>query len=257
MLSINHLANCHNNDNIIFCKTDFILSEFDRIDDLKKDIVLISGNSDYPITDSIASLCPSNVDKWYAANAVSNQAKIIPIPIGIENQFECKRNGHGIAFTQRYNQKYQIINDFLHKQIEPKKYIYANFSTHTNLQHRAPIKKIILNTPHISWSEPTLSYPELYKEIFDHKMVVCPMGNGIDTHRLWEVLYCGKIPIVIIGGEYKIYDLYRQLPIIMLDSIYQLQDLDFLMSKYDAALNKTYDQSILQIDYWTDMITRG
>lgn len=255
MLSVNHLANCHNDDNIIFCKTDFILSEFNRINDLKKDVILITGNSDYPITDNIASLCPLNINRWYAANAVSNDPRIVPIPIGIENRFECKRNGHGIAFAQRYNKKYQIINDFLCKQIEPKKSIYANFSTHTNPQHREPIKKIILNTPHISWSEPTLSYFELYKEIFDHKMVVCPIGNGIDTHRLWETLYCNRIPIVITIDNYKIYELYSQLPIIMIDSIDKMLDPDYINTLYMSVRSRTYNlPSLLSIDYWQTMI---
>ena len=30
----------------------------------------------------------------------------------------------------------------------------------------------------------------------DYKFVVCPRGNGIDTHRFWETLYRGSIPIV-------------------------------------------------------------
>jgi len=28
-------------------------------------------------------------------------------------------------------------------------------------------------------------------------MAICPVGNGLDTHRLWECFYCSVIPIVI------------------------------------------------------------
>lgn len=30
-----------------------------------------------------------------------------------------------------------------------------------------------------------------------HRFVACPEGNGIDTHRFWETLYRGSMPIVI------------------------------------------------------------
>ena len=29
-----------------------------------------------------------------------------------------------------------------------------------------------------------------------HRFVACPEGNGIDTHRFWETLYRGSIPII-------------------------------------------------------------
>ena len=31
----------------------------------------------------------------------------------------------------------------------------------------------------------------------EHRFVACPEGNGMDTHRFWETLYRGSIPIVI------------------------------------------------------------
>jgi hypothetical protein len=29
-----------------------------------------------------------------------------------------------------------------------------------------------------------------------YKYVICPRGNGIDTHRVWEALYLGVVPVV-------------------------------------------------------------
>ena len=31
----------------------------------------------------------------------------------------------------------------------------------------------------------------------EHRFVACPEGNGMDTHRFWETLYRGSMPIVI------------------------------------------------------------
>ena len=39
--------------------------------------------------------------------------------------------------------------------------------------------------------------PKAYARLAsDYKFVICPRGNGIDTHRFWETLYRGSIPIV-------------------------------------------------------------
>jgi hypothetical protein len=257
MLSINHLAECHNNNNIIFCKTDFIKEEFDKIKNIDNNIILITGNSDYGITDRIVSLCPKNIIKWYAENAISNDPKIIPIPIGIENQFECKRSGHGISFTERYNKKYEIINNLLkNKKEKPAKFIYSNFNTYTNPIQRESLKKISIESTFINWSEPNLSYENLYEKIFDHKMVLCPAGNGLDTHRLWEVLYCNRIPITIKIGDYKLYQLYSKLPIIVLNDIKELSDQKYIENCYNNIKKQNYSNinDILTNKFWTNLI---
>ena len=38
-----------------------------------------------------------------------------------------------------------------------------------------------------------------------YKYVLCPEGNGIDTHRFWETIYAGSIPVSkkhITGAEF-------------------------------------------------------
>ena len=85
-------------------------------------------------------------------------------------------------------------------------------------------------------------------------MVVCPAGNGVDTHRLWETLYSGRIPITVVVGEYKIYELYKQLPIILLNNIDQLVDKDFIMQEYNRCLSQTWDRSLLDVNSWIKII---
>ena len=259
MLSINHIAECHDGKDIIFCKTDYILDDFQTIKEKNYiNTIFVTGNSDYPITDKLIEMCPKNITKWYAENAMTNHSKIIPIPIGIENQFECKRFGHGTPFIERYNKKYEIINNLLKNKKEPTKFIYSNFSTYTNPKQREPLKQLSIESSYITWSEPNLSYENLYKQIFDHKMVLCPVGNGLDTHRLWETLYCNRIPITIKIGNYKLYELYSKLPIILLDSIEQLHDKKYIENCYHNIKNQNYPNlnNILTDKFWIDLIKR-
>ena len=47
----------------------------------------------------------------------------------------------------------------------------------------------------------------------EYKFVACPRGNGIDTHRFWETLYRGSVPIVI-ASKWSNSLKYLDLPLI-------------------------------------------
>ena len=181
-LYLNEFSALHNNVDIIFCKTDFLIEEFSAIQKREIDTVLISGNSDYGIDDRMCSLVPTNM---------------------------------------------------------------------------------IQNIDYIEWGYPDRSFQDhsaisfFFDKIMDYKMILCPIGNGIDTHRLWEVLYCNRIPIIIKAGNYKIYELYEKLPIIILDSQQDLLDYNLIMRQYADCKSKLFDKSLLDMDYWIETIRRS
>ena len=110
IIQLNKFSHLHNGVNVVFCKTDYIMSEFDNIKKINNDVVLITGNSDYGITDDIISQLPNNVKWWYAQNSISNHKKLIPIPMGIENKLPSIREGHGIGYYERVELKEQLLN---------------------------------------------------------------------------------------------------------------------------------------------------
>ena len=107
---------------------------------------------------------------------------------------------------------------------------------------------------YIDWEQPDLSLEQLFLRFLEYKMVLCPVGNGIDTHRLWEVLYCNRIPVTIKVGDFKIYSLYEELPIVILDSYSELLNQERIEEKYQQAVNKKYDTQILETTYWENKI---
>jgi len=44
--------------------------------------------------------------------------------------------------------------------------------------------------------------------------VLCPAGNGLDTHRLWETLLAGSIPVTAAS---PMDSLLRRLPVLIVD----------------------------------------
>ena len=93
------------------------------------------------------------------------------------------------------------------------------------------------------------SYMAYVDEILDHKMVVCPRGNGIDCHRVWEVLYLNRVPIIKRENAMRYFE---GLPIVVLDDWSELKSLDTLQQKYDAV--KDNSRELLNIDYWMERI---
>lgn len=252
-LEHNKLSNLHDGKTVFFCKTDYLLQDFETITKLDNEVVLITGNSDYPITDQIVSLAPKNIKKWYAVNALTYNNMVEPIPLGLENQYFSTRDGHGIGYPDRASLKESILQN-LDKNYIPTQFLYCNFNITTNPAYRQKIYDMAKQSKYITLDNPTLTLYDMFQKIQDHKMVLCPAGNGIDTHRLWEVLYSHKIPVTIKTGDYKIYKLYKELPIIILDNIENLLNYDLIKNKYDNIINKQYNLEILNSFYWKEKI---
>jgi hypothetical protein len=255
LIQLNKFSKLHDGANVIFCKTDYILSEFEYINNLSNDVILITGNSDYGITDDIIKNMPKNILKWYGQNVLTFHDKIEPIPMGLENKLESFRYGHGVGYYERVEKKEEILNKNF--TIKPDKFIYSNFQVNTNFHHRMSVKDICIKSNHIEWEEPNLSIDNFFNRILEYEMVVCPAGNGVDTHRIWEVLYSKRIPITIKIGNYKIYDLYEKLPIIILDSIYDLENYDLIKDKLNHVKSKLFNLNLLDSNYWMEFFLKN
>jgi hypothetical protein len=83
--------------------------------------------------------------------------------------------------------------------------------------------------------------------------VLCPEGNGMDTHRLWETLYMGGVPVVVRS---KYMDpLYNQLPLVRLNSWADLSNPSILERKWLEVQEFQWDDSILTQTYWLSKIS--
>ena len=84
-------------------------------------------------------------------------------------------------------------NNEICNNIKSKK-IYFNFKINTNYEKRIICYNSFKNKiPFMDFLEP---YDNLLR-LHDYEFCICPEGNGVDTHRLWECLYLKVVPIVI------------------------------------------------------------
>lgn len=85
-----------------------------------------------------------------------------------------------------------------------------------------------------------------------HDMVLCPEGNGFDTHRFWETLYMGGVPVVKQNPYLNpLFELY---PCIVLETWVDLLDMSLIERLLQNARAKLWDSSTLKFEFWKSRI---
>lgn len=249
-IQVNKFSHLHDGNKVFFCKTDYLIDQFREISKLKHDVLLISGNSDYCITDNHIKELPNNVKFWFAHNCLVDDDRVYPLPMGIENQSESALGArHGVSWGGR---KREILLSTI-KQKTPTKFAYGNFRTGTNPKHRSLVRDIIIESDHIDWEDPSLTNEEFYNKCLDYELVVCAQGNGPgDNHRIYETLYLERTPITF--NQYMYKKLHNNFPVICLDDPDKLKDKIFLQKELDKIKSKPFDRDILYSEWWTNKI---
>lgn len=209
---------------------------------LKINDIVVMGHSDYPVTDEI-----SNEFKLvFCINRDTNNINTFGLPLGITS--DCNDS----PIHRIYGNK-SIMFDVINEKIDKDNLLYLNFSINTypslrNFVYNKFNKQSWVKT---GTSEHTIDGRKKYlRDIKSSKFVLCPRGNGIDTHRIWESLYMGSVPIVIYENTHH---LFTDLPILFINSWEELT-YDFLNTKYEEMISQNWNYDKLKIDYWEKFI---
>lgn len=222
---------------IIFVQSDLLNNFQEDIGNIKKNFILISHNGDDLVDQKYYKILDNKyLLKWYSANVVLRNNKIIPIPLGLQNA--------------RYH-LFGIIDDFKKLRIKEKKKmpkIFCSFDTRTNPNKREPALKILSELIMIDVSNGLSAY-EYREKLNNYMFQACPEGNGLDTYRAWESLYLNVIPIVIKN------DFYQQLnnfPALLLNDWSELKQYseNDLKKIYNSKLEKLKRCEYIWYDYW-------
>lgn len=243
-----YLDFCRRN-NICYIKTDyFYIGKFNWRGVLhpeKIDNICVIGHSDYPVNEEISS----KFKKVFCINKNSNYENTFGLPLGLTN--DCDDS----PMHKIYGNK-EILIQTISESIDKDSLLYMNFNPLTFINERNYIwEKFSKN----DWTktgtiENTINGRLRYlREIKSSKFVLCPRGNGIDTHRLWETLYMGSIPIVKYE---KTHHLLTDLPILFINDWSEV-NYDFLNDKFDEIMNKEWNFEKLKISYWENFILKN
>jgi hypothetical protein len=198
----------------------------------------VTGHSDYEVSDAVVAAAEGRFESWFSVNM--NCERVTALPLGITN---CTDESplHSI---------YGDIGLMMAAgaaRPPRKNLVYMNFAVGTH-QSRLAIHARFSGLPWVTVEEPRNSLEgraAYLAALREHAFSICPRGNGIDTHRVWESLYMGCIPIVLRERLFESFPL----PILIVDDWSEVTE-KFLRAKHDEIHNGDWDMEALRVKYW-------
>jgi hypothetical protein len=224
---------------IIYTHTMYVHQLFDEIRKLKAEFVIVTHNCDANVDDSYN--IPDNVVRWFTQNVDTVNPKVESIPIGLEND----------KWFKAVNKKTKM-EELMSRPHQHKNLVYLNSNVKTNPQERQPLYDIFSDKHWVTTVHGIngVEFDTYLENIHSHPFVFCPDGNGIDTHRLWETLYMGSIPIVKRGIN---TEFYKDFPICYVDNWGEVTQ-EFLHDALQRAALLPWYRAMLEFEYWKNKI---
>ncbi len=184
---------------------------------------------------------PINIKFWFAQNCNVRDKRLVPIPIGVEND----------EWTLP-QQKKEIIIKLANIEVKKPGLAYLNINRATNFE-RPQLYQLFADK---EWctaehGKNGVSYDNFAQKIWTHKFTFCPEGNGMGTHRPWETLYLGSFPIV----RRRVFTEFfaEQLPIVIIDDWSQITE-EFLHMRYSELTRRKWNYEALKMSWWRELI---
>jgi hypothetical protein len=184
---------------------------------------LVTGNSDFEIKPRRIALLLSldNLITWAGHNLWKLADNMLTIPIGFSETGQNRPQSEVWPDTSAYEKDMKIVLTPLSN---------TNAERHSiNLDKFKNVKKYIEKVPYFNYLE------ILAKSEYS----ICPRGNGVDTHRVYESIAMNSVPIVRPG---MLSSLYQDLGCIEIENWDALDETALTLNK----LNR----DAIYLDYW-------
>lgn len=233
-----------NENNIIFCNSDDIDTLFALLKKSKfKNIQLITHQSDRSITKKIYNKKPSCISKWYSTNIAEDSDNLISIPLGLANL-------HPKNINLNNFKNLTLNHDSYFNNLSKSSKLYLNFQISTNYGVRAMLYKKFENKNWVIAHRPNEDIKNYSNNLKKYKYILCPEGNGYDTHRVWEALYSGSVPVT---KHKKALKYAEDLPIIFIKD-YQHLNIENIDSVFEELKKQSSNLEKLTFEYWSELI---
>lgn len=221
---------------VIFTNTYLLDDLFEKLYSSKlKNIKLITSQTDHIIDKKRFVKKPKCISKWYSINVVHEHKDLISIPLGLANDYSPK-NLSKENFSNLSNNDEKINK------------LYLNFEQNTNYFHRNKLKNKLTSLSFVSTEDSLISNQEYITKLSKYKFILCPWGNGIDTHRVWETLYAGSIPII---PRHKMYSSLFGESIFLFDNYLEIENIINKINITDYSFKRL---EMLKMNYWSSVI---
>lgn len=235
-----------NEKSVVFCTSELVDKFLSSLGYSQSGKILIAGDSDLDFTIELP-LSTRAFQKIYLQNSlISDNNLIFTLPIGVENV----RLGGEIGLPRNLQSG---------KVWTERKRMVLNGPYSISYDGRRDLNNSIVYSNKFFTNVLDFVTPKEYASLVgEHRFVICPRGNGKDTHRFWEALYRGAIPIVLKDS----WSLSLSILGIPFLGVNDFQPKTILDSVSSALINRDFDDfrpssiESLWISYWANLFSK-
>lgn len=257
----------NNGDIMYICSSAiffFLTVVLKKLEEASIQIIIVSGDADVTVPDDIFQqgtnafvqfLESKSIIHWYSQNCGFEHPKMTSIPIGLDYHTLSVNDYWWGKQISPEMQEQEIIQ--IRKNAKPwgerQCKIYSNFHfvAYPNRFDNDRNKAKTEIPEHLIFYEPNkITRNETWKNQIEYAFIACPHGNGMDTHRLWEALALGCIPIV---RKSRIDVLYIGLPVLIVNEWKDITK-TLLIDTVSRFSQMQFDYDKLTLKYWMDKI---
>ena len=170
--------------------------------------IIFTNLEDTPIDDFIVNKIPSNVVCISAVNAITHGDKVIPAPYGVQRRM-----------NQSDDRIEKLIDSMEYVPSNPRGLLYVSHNESSNAK-RLGIKSLFYDKDWAEVNEQRVPYNVFLYNLSGSKFMICPVGNAIDCHRNWEVIYMRRVPVMT--RDPYLEELYKDYPVLFVDDYSQV-----------------------------------
>ncbi len=194
-------------------------------------VVLVTSESANAIESNLE--IPAQVAQWFGTNSENDAVQ--PLPLGLGNSY-CGVTAKALDLAPAVG-------------CPKTKLLYVNFRPETNPAVRGPLWEHFASE---AWADTvtresgSATIQAYVRNLASHRFVLCPRGRGVDTHRMWEALYVGTIPVV---ESHPALDSFRDLPILFVEDLAKVERAQ-LEAAYGEMLSRSWNREKLFLPWW-------
>lgn len=194
-------------------------------------------------------LLKNNITHWFTQN-FDGTNECIPIPLGMDYHTLQRRDHQMGPMASAFDQEQELkdIASFNFEEKKTRTFSYFHFKMterNDSDRHRAidHLKEVDFND---ILGKQSRRKP-LWNFMKDYKFIISPHGRGLDSHRTYESVLLGCVPIV---RSSTLDPIYKDLPILIVEDWTDVNEELLENYEYTENLEK------LKLSYWTDLIKR-
>ena len=173
-------------NDIVFVKTDYLKNNYFQsqiLPHIQNKFILVSGNSDFDVDNYDEIINNKNVLKWFCTNPPIDNEKVIGIPIGFQEK-------------ERVGGNQKVLKRCMNLKHTGNNKVLLPYHTESTSPHRKHTIEFLKNLPFVDFQSEKLPFEEYLNLLTKYKYCICLEGNGDDTHRNYECLLVGTVPII-------------------------------------------------------------